>query len=74
VAGHVPAALHAPVALSVQNAFMSGLHTGCLVAAGVCAVGAIGALALPGSPLRVSTAAAPQRIDATSQLADATNW
>ena len=27
---------------------MSGLHTGSLVAAGVCFVGALGALALPG--------------------------
>jgi hypothetical protein len=32
---------------------MSGLHAGCLVAAAVCAAGAVGALALPGRPVRV---------------------
>ena len=48
VAAHVPAELHLPVLHSVQNAFMNGLHAGCLVAAGVCALGVIGAMALPG--------------------------
>jgi EmrB/QacA subfamily drug resistance transporter len=33
----------------VVNAFMGGLHVACLVAAGVCWLGALGALALPGS-------------------------
>jgi EmrB/QacA subfamily drug resistance transporter len=32
----------------VNASFMSGLHVACLVAAGVCALGAVGALALPG--------------------------
>ncbi|MGN6606642.1 MAG: MFS transporter [Jatrophihabitans sp.] len=31
-----------------NSAFMSGLHVACMVAAGVCWVGALGALALPG--------------------------
>jgi EmrB/QacA subfamily drug resistance transporter len=48
VASRVPAAAHGPVLDAVQSAFMSGLHAGCLVAAGVCALGALGALALPG--------------------------
>jgi hypothetical protein len=48
VAARVPAAAHGPVLDAVQGAFMSGLHAGCFVAAGVCALGALGALALPG--------------------------
>src|SRR5947209_12089562 len=48
VAGHAPAAVRPAVLDAVQSSFMSGLHTGCLVAAGVCAVGAIGSLWLPG--------------------------
>jgi EmrB/QacA subfamily drug resistance transporter len=48
VAAHAPAAVRGPVLDAVQGAFMSGLHTGCIVAAGVCALGAVGALALPG--------------------------
>ncbi len=48
VAAQVPAAYHEPVLGAVQSAFMSGLHAGSLVAAGVCALGAVGALALPG--------------------------
>jgi hypothetical protein len=56
VASHAPAALHAPLALSVQTAFMSGLHAGCLVAAGTCLAGALGALALPGSRLSAPAA------------------
>jgi EmrB/QacA subfamily drug resistance transporter len=48
VAAHAPLAARAPALQAVQSAFMSGLHTGCLVAAGVCAAGALGALALPG--------------------------
>ncbi len=52
VAARVPGPLHATVVDSIQSAFMTGLHAGCLVAAGICAIGAAGALALPGSPLR----------------------
>jgi EmrB/QacA subfamily drug resistance transporter len=48
VAGHAPIAVRGQVLDAVQSAFMSGLHTGCLVAAGVCWIGALGALALPG--------------------------
>jgi predicted MFS family arabinose efflux permease len=48
VVRHVPAALHATVLSGVQSAFMSGLHAGCFVAAGLCLAGALGAAALPG--------------------------
>jgi EmrB/QacA subfamily drug resistance transporter len=48
VAAHVPAALRVPVLHDVQGAFMSGLHAGCLVCAGVCLLGVAGATALPG--------------------------
>jgi EmrB/QacA subfamily drug resistance transporter len=48
VASRAPAALHGPALDAVRSAFMTGLHAGCFVAAGVCALGAIGALALPG--------------------------
>ncbi len=43
----------------VQSAFLSGLHAGCYVAAGVCALGILGALALPGAPPTVTTGPAP---------------
>jgi hypothetical protein len=36
------------VLVDVQNSFMSGMHVACLVSAGVCLLGAVGALALPG--------------------------
>ena len=45
----VAAAIQIPgVHQAVQDSFMSGLHVACLVAAGVCWLGAIGAMALPG--------------------------
>jgi EmrB/QacA subfamily drug resistance transporter len=40
------------VLTDIQDAFMSGLHLGCLVAFDVCWLGAIAALALPGRPKR----------------------
>ena len=41
----------------VSDAFMSGLHAGCLTAAGVCLVGAVAVLAfLPAHPTRSRTA------------------
>jgi EmrB/QacA subfamily drug resistance transporter len=48
IATHAAPALRGPALSAVQTAFMSGLHAGCFVAAGVCAAGALGALALPG--------------------------
>jgi EmrB/QacA subfamily drug resistance transporter len=65
VASHAPAALRGPVLDAVQSAFMTGLHTGCLVAAGVCWAGALGAIALPGrqrlgTQSQASRSAAPQ--------------
>lgn len=59
VAARVPGALQAPVLHSVQSAFMTGLHAGCLVAAGVCGLGALGATLLPGARRH---AAAEQRL------------
>jgi EmrB/QacA subfamily drug resistance transporter len=56
VASRTPAAVHAPVLDAVQSAFMTGLHAGCFVAAGVCALGAVGALALPGRLRRAERA------------------
>ena len=60
VAARAPAGARAPVLQAVESAFMDGLHAGCLVAAGVCALGAIGALALPG---RNSAASEPSGED-----------
>src|SRR3954452_2254601 len=48
VAAKAPAALQGPVLDAVQTSFMTGLHAGCLVAAGACLAGALGAAALPG--------------------------
>jgi hypothetical protein len=48
VAHHAPAALRHPLAVDVTASFMSGMRVGCVVAAGVCWAGAVGALALPG--------------------------
>jgi EmrB/QacA subfamily drug resistance transporter len=50
VARHASVALGHALSANIQSAFLSGLHAGCLVAAGVCALGACGALALPGRP------------------------
>jgi predicted MFS family arabinose efflux permease len=45
----VAAAIQIPgIRDAVQNSFMSGMHVACIVAAGVCWLGAIGAMALPG--------------------------
>jgi predicted MFS family arabinose efflux permease len=48
-----PASVRGELVAALQSSFMSGLHAGCLVAAAVCAAGAVGALALPGRPVRV---------------------
>jgi predicted MFS family arabinose efflux permease len=64
VAGHAPAPLDHPLTGAIQTAFLSGLHAGCLVAAGVCALGACGALMLPGRELakRPSEAVVPDTV------------
>lgn len=56
-ANHTPLAIRADLLDHVQSAFMAGLHAGCFVAASVCALGVLGALALPGSST-ANTAAA----------------
>ena len=70
VAAHAPAALHGPTLVAVQQAFMSGLHAGCFVAAGVCALGALGALALPGRQRAVERAAALVPLPARAPIPD----
>jgi EmrB/QacA subfamily drug resistance transporter len=56
-ASHAPLAIRHALLDHVQSAFMTGLHAGCFVAASVCALGVLGALALPG-PSTASTPAA----------------
>ncbi len=54
-----PAPLQHPLLTGFNTSFMSGLHTASAVAAGVCLLGALGALALPGKRgMAISTAAA----------------
>jgi EmrB/QacA subfamily drug resistance transporter len=48
VVHRAPDAMHAALIDGVNHSFMTGLQAGCFVAAGVCWLGAIGALALPG--------------------------
>ncbi len=57
-ASHAPLAIRADLLDHVQSAFMAGLHAGCFVAASVCALGVLGALALPGSSTANTAAAA----------------
>jgi EmrB/QacA subfamily drug resistance transporter len=64
VAQRAPAQLGPPLVGAVQSAFLSGLHAGCLVAAGVCALGACGAFMLPGRRLAGRPAEAPARASA----------
>lgn len=55
VAGALTAAAGDPELLAaLQDAFMSGFHLACAVAAVVCWLGAAGALALPGRPHRAA--------------------
>jgi hypothetical protein len=54
-----PAPLQHPLLTGFNSSFMSGLHTASAVAAGVCILDALGALALPGRRgMAISTAAA----------------
>jgi EmrB/QacA subfamily drug resistance transporter len=48
VAARAPAHIQATILEAVRGSFMTGLHTGCVVAGSVCLAGALGALALPG--------------------------
>jgi EmrB/QacA subfamily drug resistance transporter len=48
---------------AVHVSFMSGFHTASVVAAGICAVGAAGALLLPGRPRRAATENATEEAD-----------
>lgn len=55
VVSRAPLELRGPAVDAVRSAFMDGLHAGCLVAAGVCLLGALGALALPGRTVTRTT-------------------
>jgi Major Facilitator Superfamily len=68
VAQHAPSALQGPLFHQISNSFMSGLHAGCFVAAGVCLLGALGATALPGR-LRTPAASRPELRVAPSRAA-----
>jgi predicted MFS family arabinose efflux permease len=46
--GRAPGTARAQLLDDVQRSFMSGFHIACVVAAGVCLLGALGALLLPG--------------------------
>jgi EmrB/QacA subfamily drug resistance transporter len=50
VAHHAPPPIRHHLLAHVQGAFLTGLHAGCYVAAGACALGLVVALALPGAP------------------------
>ena len=63
VAARTPPVHHAAILDAVRNAFMTGLHTGCIVAAGVCLLGALAALALPGAALRTLRASGPAAVE-----------
>jgi EmrB/QacA subfamily drug resistance transporter len=52
VAAHAPAGARHAALDGVTSSFMTGLHAGSFVAAGVCALGAVVALWLPGRPER----------------------
>ncbi|MDQ2761346.1 MAG: hypothetical protein M3Y17_13210 [Actinomycetota bacterium] len=59
-ANHAPLAIWLELLDHVQTAFLAGLHAGCYVAAGVCALGVLGALVLPGAaPTNTQVAASP---------------
>jgi hypothetical protein len=67
-ASHVAQPLGQTLLADVNASFMSGLHIACVVAAGICWLGAVGALALPGrrtvhapqpQPRPTATAAVP---------------
>ena len=58
-AATAPAVDQAHLLAAVQSSFMSGFHLACVVAAGICVLGAGAALALPGRPLPNRSVAAP---------------
>lgn len=61
-ARHAPPDLRAALLDHVQSAFLAGLHAGCYVAAGVCALGILGALQLPGPGSSLTPAPAPPAV------------
>jgi len=54
----------AVLASAVHSSFMSGFQVACLTAAGVCLLGAVGALRLPGRPLEEALPAQPALVGA----------
>jgi predicted MFS family arabinose efflux permease len=63
VAGRAPAPVRHHLLADVQSAFLTGLHAGCYVAAGVSALGLLVALALPGAPPSTRLAPAAPAIE-----------
>lgn len=56
--GQSPGPLHEALLTGLQSSFISGFHVACVVGAGICWLGAIGALALPGRSRRPSAVTA----------------
>ena len=63
VASRAPAPFRDHLLADVQGAFLTGLHAGCYVAAGVCAMGLVIAFALPGAPPSVALVPAAPAIE-----------
>ena len=63
VARHAPAPIRHHLLADVESAFLTGLHAGCYVAAGVCELGLVIALALPGAPPRTVLAPAAPALE-----------
>ncbi len=59
VVGAAPAATQHPLLDDVQTSFMSGFHIACVVAAAICALGALAASALPSRPNSNATTPTP---------------
>jgi hypothetical protein len=63
IAAHAAPSASGQLLNDVNASFMNGLHVACLVAAGVCWLGALGALALPGPRNLAITRSAQERTD-----------
>jgi predicted MFS family arabinose efflux permease len=54
VIGRSPASIHGVLLDGLHGSFMTGFHVACVVAAAICCLGALGAVALPGRPRRAA--------------------
>jgi hypothetical protein len=62
IAQHAPSPLSRQLLIDINASFMSGLHVASLVAAGVCWLGAVVALKLPGRPGVVASDPQPAEV------------